>query len=56
MSERKTEQFVRKHFEPFSEIMIEEQGSDNVKIQKLLSTASIECNRLNVFNRFATVQ
>ena len=40
MSERKTEQFVRKHFEPFSEITIEEQGSDNVKIQKLLSTAS----------------
>ena len=40
MSERKTEQFVRKHFEQFSEITIEEQSSDNVRIQKLLSTAS----------------
>jgi len=40
MSERKTEQFVRKHFEQFHDITIEEQRSDNVKIQKLLSTAS----------------
>jgi len=40
MSERKTEQIVRKHFEQFSEITIEEQRSENVKIRKLLSTAS----------------
>ena len=40
-NERKTENIVRKHFEQYaSEIMIEEQKSDNPRIQKLLRTAS----------------
>ena len=40
-NERKTEQLVRKHFEKFADkIIIEEQKSDNTKINKLLKTAS----------------
>ncbi|KAA6337249.1 Restriction enzyme BgcI subunit alpha [termite gut metagenome] len=39
-SERKTENIVRKHFEPFDEIIIEEQKSDNLRIDKLLKNAS----------------
>ncbi|MDD2385692.1 MAG: hypothetical protein PHP52_02800 [Bacteroidales bacterium] len=40
-NERKTEQIVRKHFEKFADtIIIEEQKSDNAKIDKLLKTAS----------------
>ncbi len=40
-NERKTEQLVRKHFEKFADkIIIEEQKSDNAKIDKLLKTAS----------------
>ena len=36
-NERKTEQLVRKHFEKFADkIIIEEQKSDNPKINKLL--------------------
>ncbi|MDR2168929.1 MAG: N-6 DNA methylase [Planctomycetaceae bacterium] len=41
LNERKTEQIVRKHFEKFADnIILEEQKSDNPKIQKLLATAS----------------
>jgi type I restriction-modification system DNA methylase subunit len=41
LNERKTEQIVRRHFEKYADdIVIEEQKSDNPKIQKLLSTAS----------------
>ncbi|MDR2345809.1 MAG: N-6 DNA methylase [Planctomycetaceae bacterium] len=41
LDERKTEQIVRRHFEKYADdIVIEEQKSDNPKIQKLLSTAS----------------
>jgi len=39
-NEKKTENIVRKHFEKFSDISIEEQKSDNVKIDKLLQNAS----------------
>lgn len=39
-NERKTENFVRKHFENFSGIVIEEQKSDSPKIFKLLKHAS----------------
>lgn len=40
-NERKTEKIVRSHFEKFSDIIhIEEQASDNAKIDKLLKTAS----------------
>ncbi|MDD5589085.1 MAG: N-6 DNA methylase [Candidatus Nanoarchaeia archaeon] len=40
MNERKTENIVRKHFEKFSNIIIEEKKSDNLKIDKLLKNAS----------------
>lgn len=40
MNEKKTERIVRKHFEKYSDITIEEQKSDNLKIQKLLKNAS----------------
>jgi len=40
-NEKKTENIVRSHFEQFKEfICIEEQASDNLKIAKLLKTAS----------------
>ncbi len=39
-NERKTEQIVRKHFEKFENIVIEEQSSEIPKVQKLLQTAS----------------
>lgn len=39
-NERKTEQIVRKHFEKFQNIVIEEQSSEIPKVQKLLKTAS----------------
>ena len=39
-NERKTEAFVRKHFEKFNGITIEEQQSDSPKIKKLLRGAS----------------
>ena len=40
-NEKKTEAIVRSHFEQFKSILlIEEQQSDNLKIRKLLSTAS----------------
>ena len=39
-NERKTENIVRKHFDKFQGIHIEEQSSDNAKIDKLLKTAS----------------
>lgn len=40
-NERKTEHIVRTHFSPHAEeIIIEEQSSDNPKINKLLKTAS----------------
>jgi type I restriction enzyme M protein len=40
-NERKTESIVRSHFEKYIDIIqIEEQASDNAKINKLLSTAS----------------
>lgn len=40
-NERKTESIVRTHFKKFSDILhIEEQASDNLKIAKLLKTAS----------------
>lgn len=41
MNERKTEAIVRTHFLPFADtVTVEEQRSDNVKIDKLLKTAS----------------
>jgi type I restriction-modification system DNA methylase subunit len=41
MNERKTETLVRDHFSPFlDKIILEEQRSDNSKIDKLLKTAS----------------
>ena len=41
MNERKTEKIVRKHFDNFLDIIeIEEQKSDNLKIDKLLKLAS----------------
>lgn len=41
MNERKTENIVRSHFEQFKDIIhIEEQASDNPKIDKLLKNAS----------------
>ncbi|MGD0337373.1 MAG: N-6 DNA methylase [Bacteroidota bacterium] len=40
MNERKTENIVRKHFEKFSDIFIEEKKSDNIKVNKLLKHAS----------------
>ena len=44
-NERKTESIVRTHFEKFGEILhIEEQASDNLKIAKLLKTASKKGN------------
>jgi type I restriction-modification system DNA methylase subunit len=40
-NERKTESLVRKHFDKFIDsIIVEEQSSDNLKIKKLLTTAS----------------
>lgn len=39
-NERKTENIVRRHFQKFSHIIIEEQQSENIKIQKLLKNAS----------------
>ena len=40
-NERKTENIVRNHFLKYSDnIIIEEQKSDNIKIDKLLKTAS----------------
>lgn len=40
-NERKTERIVRSHFEKFDDIVhIDEQSSDNAKINKLLNTAS----------------
>lgn len=39
-NERKTEVIVRNHFQKFSDISIEEQKSENTKIQKLLKYAS----------------
>ncbi|MBS4034386.1 MAG: N-6 DNA methylase [Ignavibacterium sp.] len=44
MNERKTENIVRKHFQKFSMIKIEEQKSDNPKINKLLRNASKKGN------------
>jgi len=44
MNERKTENIVRKHFNKFSNILIEEQKSDNPKIDKLLKNASKKGN------------
>jgi type I restriction enzyme M protein len=43
-NERNTEKIVRSHFEKFSGIHIEEQISDNPKIDKLLKTASKKGN------------
>jgi|TARA_B100002003_G_scaffold125082_1_gene115403 hypothetical protein len=41
VNERKTEIIVRKHFSKFlNEVYIEEQCSENPKIDKLLKTAS----------------
>ena len=41
VNERKTENIVRQHFNKYlKEITIEEQSSDNLKIKKLLSSAS----------------
>jgi 16S rRNA G966 N2-methylase RsmD len=40
MNERKTENIVRKHFDKCSDILIEEQKSDDIKINKLLKNAS----------------
>jgi type I restriction enzyme M protein len=40
MNERKTENIVREHFKKFDNLIIEEQKSDNPKINKLLKTAS----------------
>ncbi len=40
MNERKTENIVRRQFERFSNIIIEEQKSENPKIDKLLKNAS----------------
>ncbi len=39
-NERKTENIVRKHFEKYPNISVEEQKSDNPKINKLLRNAS----------------
>ncbi|MDV6169208.1 hypothetical protein R1T16_12300 [Flavobacterium sp. DG1-102-2] len=39
-NERKTENIVRKHFQTFSDLSIEEQKSDSIKINKLLKNAS----------------
>ncbi len=39
-NERKTESIVRKHFDKFSDVVVEEQKSENVKINKLLQNAS----------------
>ena len=44
MNERKTENIVRRHFERFSKIIIEEQKSENPKIDKLLKNASKKGN------------
>ena len=44
MNERKTEAIVRRHFDKFSNIIIEEQKSDNPKIDKLLRNASKKGN------------
>jgi len=44
-NEKKTENIVRKHFEKFSDIIIEEQKSDDVKINKLLKNASKKGNK-----------
>ena len=39
--ERKTENIVRSHFDKFKDVLvIEEQASDNAKIDKILKTAS----------------
>lgn len=39
-NERKTEEIVRSHFKCYSEIIVEEQRSDNPQINKLLQNAS----------------
>lgn len=44
-NERKTENLVRNHFAKFNDIIIEEQKSDNVKINKLLINASKKGNK-----------
>lgn len=44
-NERKTENIVRKHFDKFTDIVIEEQKSDNIKISKLLKNASKKGDR-----------
>jgi len=44
MNERKTEDIVRSHFKKFENIIIEEQKSDNKKIDKLLKNASKKGN------------
>ncbi|MFT3826398.1 MAG: N-6 DNA methylase [Chitinophagaceae bacterium] len=44
-NERKTEKIVRSHFERYHDfVFIEEQASDNAKIDKLLKTASKKAN------------
>jgi 16S rRNA G966 N2-methylase RsmD len=40
MNERKTENFIRNHFSKFPRIIIEEQKSENPRIDKFLKTAS----------------
>ncbi|MBL0315686.1 MAG: N-6 DNA methylase [Flavobacteriales bacterium] len=44
-NERKTEDLVRRHFNKYSGILLEEQKSDNVSIQKLLRNASKKGDR-----------
>ncbi|WP_456479496.1 N-6 DNA methylase [Nautilia sp.] len=43
-NERKTENIIRKHFQKFHNIIMEEQQSDNKKIDKLLKNASKKGN------------
>ena len=45
MNERKTENIVRNHFNRFNNIIVEEQKSDNPKIDKLLKNASKKGNK-----------
>ena len=40
MNEKKTENIVRKHFEKYSDIFIDEQITENLKINKLLQNAA----------------
>lgn len=44
MNEKKTENIVRKHFEKFKNVVIEEQRSENPTINKLLKNASKKGN------------